>query len=113
MFCTTGWGSSWMVGGWLIPGLLLVALAVAGFWLMRRHQSPALPHCPHCGNAIEPVYFRCPHCGATLKRNCPGCSRVVEQDWTFCSHCGHPLKPAENRKSSSNSIDSTKKGEQS
>ena len=95
MVCTTAWGSNWMVGGWLLPGLLLVALAVAGFWLMRRRESPVLPHCPQCGSAVESVYFRCPRCGATLKRNCPGCSRVVEYDWDYCCHCGRPIKTAD------------------
>ncbi len=91
MFCGPGtaWGG-WHMGGWFIPGLLLLILfAVVAWLLLRRQPSAARPtaNCPKCSGSIQAAYFRCPHCGETLKHNCPRCSRIIEYEWSYCPYC--------------------------
>lgn len=95
MYCAPGWSGGWPWGGWLLPGLLTLALLGVGLWLLLRcaqGKNSAPPRCPRCGGGIHEAYFRCPHCGETLKGNCPFCSRVVEQAWEYCPFCSRGLK---------------------
>lgn len=82
--------SGWHMGGWFMPGLLMVMFFAIVLWLFfRRQPTPITPtlSCPKCSGSVHATYFRCPHCGETLKHNCPNCSRVIEHDWSYCPYC--------------------------
>ena len=44
MIDTTTWGTTWMIGGWVLPGLLLVALNITVRQMMELRPSPVRRH---------------------------------------------------------------------
>jgi hypothetical protein len=94
MFCGSGftWGG-WHMGGYFMPGLLILILFGAFAWFFLKRQQTVIvstSSCPKCSGNLQASYFRCPHCGETLKHNCPNCSRVIEHNWSYCPYCNEP-----------------------
>jgi formylglycine-generating enzyme required for sulfatase activity len=51
-------------------------------------ETNAFPHCPSCGEPVQPTWRICPMCETRLQAPaCPFCRKPVKENWKRCPEC--------------------------